>query len=114
MPIHDRVRRILRGKLNRLRDELWPPSGDESQEFGSDDARSATDVPPPRDETAATYLRVLELRPGATKEDIRGAYKRLCKRYHPDRFAADEEKARLANQLLTEINAAYRYLAKRR
>jgi curved DNA-binding protein CbpA len=55
-------------------------------------------------------LAVLELRRGCTPADVARAYRRLCQRYHPDRFAGDAEKSRAANELLAAINAAYSYL----
>jgi curved DNA-binding protein CbpA len=55
-------------------------------------------------------LAVLELPAGATRVEIVRAYRRLCKRYHPDGFAGDPVKTEMANELLAEINAAYAYL----
>jgi curved DNA-binding protein CbpA len=56
---------------------------------------------------------VLELPAGATRADVVRAYRRLCKRYHPDGYAGDPEKTPLANELLAEVNAAYAYLMQR-
>lgn len=56
-------------------------------------------------------LAVLELRPGCSAAELATAYRRLCKRYHPDRRPVEE--AALANELLAEINAAYEYLKRR-
>jgi curved DNA-binding protein CbpA len=55
-------------------------------------------------------LAILEVARDASRAEIVGAYRRLCKRYHPDRFAADPAKVTLANELLAAINAAYDYL----
>jgi molecular chaperone DnaJ len=54
-------------------------------------------------------LRMLELSPGATAADLRAAYRRLCKRYHPDRYT-DPERVGWATELTAELNAAYAYL----
>jgi curved DNA-binding protein CbpA len=40
-------------------------------------------------------------------ESVRQAYKTQVKRYHPDRFANDEEKRQKADDLLKSINVAY-------
>src|SRR3954469_10318014 len=44
----------------------------------------------------------LELPPGASPEDVAAAYRRLAKRWHPDRGGGAAAAARMA-----EINAAY-------
>lgn len=59
------------------------------------------------------YLRILELRAMPTSAELHDAYRRLCKRYHPDRFAADAERSRIATEILVELNAAYAYVRAR-
>lgn len=52
------------------------------------------------------YLEILQLQPGATKQEIKKAYRRLSKIYHPD-ISKDE----FAKEKFIEINEAYiRYL----
>ena len=58
----------------------------------------------------ARWLDTLELSRDASHEEIRAAYLRLSKRFHPDRFASAPEKLELANELMQEINRAYRGL----
>jgi molecular chaperone DnaJ len=57
-------------------------------------------------------LAILEVGRNASRAEIVDAYRRLCKKYHPDRFAADPGKVHLANELLAAINAAYDYLTR--
>jgi curved DNA-binding protein CbpA len=47
------------------------------------------------------YL-VLGLRPGSSEREAAAAYRRLAKRWHPDRGEGDERARRMA-----EINVAY-------
>lgn len=47
--------------------------------------------------------QVLGVSPGASEEEIKKAYRRLAKQYHPDLHPGDPEAARKMN----EINAAY-------
>ena len=47
--------------------------------------------------------RVLGVSPDASDEEIKRAYRRLAKKYHPDRNPGDEEAAKK----MQEINAAY-------
>ena len=51
------------------------------------------------------YLAVLNLAPGATERDIRRAYRRLAKQYHPDRSSSPDTADRFI-----EITEAYRFL----
>lgn len=68
---------------------------------------------PPADGTRAEALRVLDVPADASDNEIRSAYLRLCKEFHPDRFRDDERKRRLADQLLAEVNAAYSTLRRK-
>lgn len=55
-------------------------------------------------------LEVLGLKPGATEDEIKQAYRELVMVWHPDRFAADSPLQAKAEAKLKEINAAYEYL----
>lgn len=49
----------------------------------------------------------LELPLGATAEEVKAAYRRLMRRYHPDKHSKDPERARAANRLAHELRQAY-------
>ena len=69
--------------------------------------------PPPQpvvDPQIASYYANLELAYGAGRDDVRAAWKRLMKKYHPDLHAADPEKRRIANELTAELTNAYQHL----
>lgn len=58
-----------------------------------------------------TLYEVLNLTRDATPEEIRGAYRALAKKYHPDLVQqADGETKRLAEERLKAINEAYTIL----
>ena len=52
---------------------------------------------------------VLGLKPGATQEEIKTAYRELVKKYHPDRYQ-DNPLNDLAEEKMREINEAYETL----
>lgn len=54
---------------------------------------------------------VLEIRERASEEEIKAAYKRLVKKYHPDQYA-NNPLSDLAEEKLKEINEAYDFLMK--
>lgn len=51
----------------------------------------------------------LEVSPGASFEDIEKAYKKLVRKYHPDRYQDDKERE-TATRVMTVINASYTFL----
>ena len=51
------------------------------------------------------YLQILELQPGVSKKEIKTAYRRLSKKYHPD-----VNKATDAKEKFISINEAYKFL----
>lgn len=79
------------------------------------EARKAAEEPPPRrpdplEEKARELARDyhnLELKPGAGMDEVREAYKRMLKQYHPDRFAHDPEKQAIAHQVTVRINESH-------
>jgi DnaJ like chaperone protein len=59
---------------------------------------------------------ILGLEPGASSDEVRAAYRRLVKAYHPDRHMAEgtpPEFIRVAEDRMAAINAAYAKLMKR-
>ncbi|MFG6666227.1 J domain-containing protein [Halomonas sp. HNIBRBA4712] len=58
-------------------------------------------------------LAVLGLAPGASREEIRRAYRRLAQLHHPDRaYAKSEHHVALASKRFQRIKSAYDYLIK--
>lgn len=72
--------------------------------------RPRLDPVEPRPERTARWdpWAVLEVRRGASREEIARAYRQQMKRYHPDRVSGlGEELQRLAHQKTLEIQRAY-------
>ncbi|WP_282560934.1 DnaJ domain-containing protein [Trichothermofontia sichuanensis] len=57
-----------------------------------------------------SYYAVLELQPGASLSEIKHAYRRLVRTWHPDRFPHDAVLQKQAEAKLKVINAAYEQL----
>ena len=53
------------------------------------------------------WYRVLELEPGASMAEVKTAYRRLLRKYHPDRHARDPEKFAAATELMRRITEAH-------
>lgn len=51
--------------------------------------------------------RNLELEPGADFETVKRAYRRLMRAYHPDRYADDPERQRVATEISAKLNASF-------
>lgn len=61
--------------------------------------------------TLARCYQILEVRPGASLEEIKHAYHAMVKAWHPDRFPGDDEAMqKKAHQKLLEVNGAYEKL----
>lgn len=56
---------------------------------------------------------ILGIKEGASEEEIKRAYKRLVRKYHPDQYM-NNPLSDLAEEKLKEINEAYDYLMKKR
>ena len=56
---------------------------------------------------AAQDYRNLELEPGADFETVKRAYRRLMRTYHPDRYADDPERQRVATEISAKLNASF-------
>ena len=61
------------------------------------------------------YYEVLGIGKEASDDEIKKAYRKLVKEYHPDKLAADSvppDYIEFANQKIRDINEAYEYLEK--
>jgi hypothetical protein len=53
------------------------------------------------------YYANLELKPGASLDEVQARYRDLSRRYNPDRHLNDPEKHAAATRLLQELTRAY-------
>ncbi len=55
------------------------------------------------------YYEVLEIHTSASFDEIKKSYRRLIKIYHPDKYANDPEKHKIAQAVSLKLNEAYAY-----
>lgn len=53
------------------------------------------------------WFRILELKPGASLEEIKSSYRELAKVWHPDRFGHDPSLLRKSQEKMKQLNEAY-------
>ena len=64
------------------------------------------------DDPLKTDYANLEVPYGADFEEIKRSHKRLLRKYHPDPFARDPDKQRVATQISQKINESFQRLTK--
>ncbi len=72
-------------------------------------SKPAKHIPMPETSIGRDYS-ALDLKPGASFDEVKRAYRELAKVWHPDRFGDDAKLKERANVKLGEINAAYERL----
>lgn len=99
---------------NYLRRDTF--DGDEPQRVGRTkrDTRSEDDRRTPTPHEIPPAIRQacfdLEVSIGASKEEIRRSYRRLLRKYHPDRYHNDPQRSRTAAEVTQRISLAFRRL----
>lgn len=56
------------------------------------------------------YRQVLNVTESSSIADIKKAYRKQAKQWHPDKFYSEPEKHKIAEEKFKEINLAYEYL----
>jgi DnaJ domain len=76
---------------------------------GSSGSGSSGRAPRPGSDDAkvADWYRTLDLRPGAELVEIKSAYRKLMRRYHPDLHGATPQKQKAATELSMRVTQAY-------
>lgn len=59
------------------------------------------------DKTIRQYYANLEVPYGADLDTVKESYRRLMRRYHPDRYAHDDKMQKKATELSQELTQAY-------
>ena len=56
---------------------------------------------------AKSYFAILGVSPNSTAEEVKSAYRRLAKSYHPDRYAGDSKRFRQIQEAYAVLSTAY-------
>lgn len=94
------------GGFDKLFDNI---ASGEWEELGSDqaDRGSGAGSTSSGEKTIREYYANLEVPYGSDLETVKESYRRLMRRYHPDRYANDSDMEELATELSQEITQAY-------
>ena len=106
-------RRVAEGLSSKIR-ETFDGVGRKDPSF-EDDADPFRATPPPRPQSAVDpelrrYYANLELPEGASLAEVKAAYRRLVRTYHPDRHAGDPAAARITMELRTAYERLTQHL----
>lgn len=63
-----------------------------------------------KDDKIAEYYKVMDLPYGAEFPEVKAAYRRLMRKYHPDRHAGNPKKQKAATELTMRVTQAYNAL----
>ena len=114
MSIKERFSRALRANLNELLDAVtdFEKSGGVRQYLDPLSEEFGFDPPPPRtggsgQKTLRDYYANLEVPFGSDMDTVKDSYKKLMRKYHPDRHSKNAETEALATDLSQEITRAF-------
>ena len=108
---------IARANLNHFSDqraeEKNSTGSTEEPAFDFDASEPGrTDQPKQAHDPLARYYANLEISPGADREEVKTAWKRMMKKYHPDLHDSDPEKRKTADELTRQLTESYQILDK--
>ena len=83
----------------------------QSGQTGSSQQQQQRERPAYHDNQGYDPYKTLEITPEASWEEVEKAYKKLARRYHPDRFQNAEERD-TATRVMALINASFSFLRK--
>lgn len=113
MSIKERFSRALRANLNEFLDAVteFENSGGVRQYLDPLSEDLGFDLPPPRkingQKTLRDYYANLEVPFGSDMNTVKDSYKKLMRKYHPDRHSENAETEALATDLSQEITRAF-------
>lgn len=116
MSFFKRLKNIIISNINFKNDKINVSDFDGIQDFGNTENYenlSRNHTSNQKNTLEVEYYANLELSYGASFDEIKASYRKLLKKYHPDRFYNDEKKLQLAQEVVTKLNLAYNYFEKK-
>ena len=75
--------------------------------------RDDRDPESPQNKQLHQYYANLELKPGASLDKVKAAYRDLMRKYHPDKHLGDPDRHKAATELAQSLTKAYQVLLAR-
>lgn len=118
MDILKRIQKIIQARINSaLRVKHQKVGVDENKDFAKtfkeenlyqNQSFHETEVPERKiNSTLAAHYAALEIPYSANLEVTKKAWKRMVRKYHPDLFAGDQKKAKIAHEITQSLNEAF-------
>jgi|AP45_3_1055517.scaffolds.fasta_scaffold27654_3 DnaJ-domain-containing protein 1 len=114
MDLKEKLARAARANLNQLLDAIKEFDSEEDgpqegfEHIGGGPGKTNYEQPKSASEkTLRDYYANLEVEYGADMETVKASYRRLMRKYHPDKFAANDEMQSLSTELTQELTVAY-------
>lgn len=109
-----RLYKVLQANISTGTESTNNPASSQADAFNyEENKKQEAPVQDPLQIRELEYLSNLELKEGAGFEEVKLAYKRLIRIYHPDKFHNDEAKRKLAEEVTSKLNEAYAYFEKK-
>ncbi len=126
--ILDRLGRLIKSELGAKDDLSFSPLSDENDDLlkafeelkksnsgSGSQSKQKSGNQPSSQMSESQACSILKVSPQASNEEIKAAYLKIIKEYHPDRVAnLGDELKELAEKKTQEINSAYNFLKKLR
>jgi DnaJ-domain-containing protein 1 len=84
-----------------------PRPSSSSSSAGAGSRRSARNPFGRKDAKLIEYYKVLDLQIGATHDEVKASYRKLMRKYHPDRHVGAPHKQKAATELTMRVTQAY-------
>lgn len=109
MSLFKRIENIIKSNINHK--EIEPEIDINSYEDVY--FQDSKEIPNEENQLERKYYKALEVEYGADFKQIKSAYRRLLKKYHPDMFQNQPEKLKAAQEVTRQINEAYTYFERK-
>lgn len=115
MSLFKRIKNIIRSNINYQSNVDSICENNEDINVNDYDDTYYNDVKdiPDDNKKEKEYYSILELEYGSGFEEIKKAYKKMLKKYHPDMYHNKPEKLKAAQKVTEKINEAYTYFERK-